>query len=137
MADRRQFLQSFLFLSAATVPGVLPAVSAARPAPYSDWRLERFVFDERFTAAVTRARRAARDGIPVSATSGDLMDLWYHELDLSWREAPMTLGGMTTRSDLFVLETFAADRCMRVAYRIPQAEPLVSWVITPRRQIVY
>jgi hypothetical protein len=136
MADRRQFLQSLLVLSAATVPGVLPMASAARRATRADWHLERFVFDERFPAAVTLARRAARDGIPLSATSGDLMDLWYHELDLRWRAAPMTLGGMTTRSDLFVLETFAADRGMRVAHRVPLSDSLVSWVIAPRRQIV-
>jgi hypothetical protein len=135
MADRRQFLQSFIVFSAATVPGVFPALAAERPVPLFDWPLERFVFDDRFGDAVELARRAAGDGVPVSAVSGNLMALWYHDFDLRWRQAPMTLGGVTTRSDLFILETFAADRRMRVAHRALHAEPLVSWVIAPRRRV--
>jgi hypothetical protein len=80
-------------------------------------RLERFVFDNRFAAAVELARHVADHGIPLAETSGDLSDLWYHELDLRWKQAPMALAGMTTRGGLFVLETLAADHRMGVVYR--------------------
>src|SRR5690606_26461072 len=48
---------------------------------------------------------------------GDLTALWYDDLDLAWKRGPMTLAGVTTGHGLFVLETLAADRGMRVVYR--------------------
>ena len=45
------------------------------------------------------------------------MTLWYDELDLAWRKAPMALAGVTLVETLFVLETFALDRNMHVVYR--------------------
>jgi hypothetical protein len=45
------------------------------------------------------------------------MTLWYDELDLAWRKAPMALAGVTLVEALFVLETFALDRNMHVVYR--------------------
>jgi len=92
---------------------LLPADSA-RAAPL---RFERFVFDSRFPAPVQAARLAVARGIALAETAGDLTSLWYHELDLRWQRAPMTLAGLTTKGALFVLETFAADRGMRVLYR--------------------
>jgi len=50
----------------------------------------------------------------------------------------MTLAGVTTGSGLFVLETLAADRGMRVIERVElpadaaRAEPLYAWTIAPR-----
>ena len=74
----------------------------------------------------------------MAAFDGDLTRLWYERLDLSWKRAPMTLGGVTTAGGLFVLETLAADRGMRVIERVelPRTgagdEPLHSWLIAPR-----
>jgi hypothetical protein len=115
VTSRREFLRSGLAVSAAFVSSLtlLPA-NAAQAAPL---RLERFVFDSRFAAAVQAARLAAARGIVLAETAGDLTNLWYHDLDLRWRRAPMTLAGITTKGALFVLETFAADRGMRVLYR--------------------
>jgi hypothetical protein len=45
------------------------------------------------------------------------MRLWYDELDLAWRKAPMALAGVTLENALFVLETFALDRGMHVVNR--------------------
>ena len=117
MANRRQFIQSGFALSALSLTGI-PAVSARTVASeLPSLRLERFVFDSRFAPAVELARHAAHDGIPLAEMSGDLMDLWYDELDLRWKKGPMALAGMTTRGGLFVLETLAADHRMRVVYR--------------------
>jgi hypothetical protein len=79
--------------------------------------LERFVFDERFPEAVATAAQASRQGVELAAISGDLTDLWYRHFDLQWKRAPMALAGMTDWHGLFVLETLAADRRMRVVYR--------------------
>jgi hypothetical protein len=75
------------------------------------------VFDGRFTEATQIAQYAAREGIALAETSGDLTDLWYDHLDLRWKKSPTALAGMTTQRGLFVLETLAADRGMKVVYR--------------------
>jgi hypothetical protein len=63
------------------------------------------------------AQAVGQQGIALSPIADDLMTLWYDELDLHWQQAPMTLGGVTMPEALFVLETFALDRGMRVVYR--------------------
>ena len=117
MASRRQFIQSGLALSAVSLTGI-PAFALRAGEPHvPSLRIERFVFDARFAAAVELARHAARHGMPLAETSGDLTDLWYNDFDLRWKQAPMALAGMTTRGGLFVLETLAADHRMLVVYR--------------------
>jgi hypothetical protein len=80
-------------------------------------QLERFVFDTRFAEAFDAAGEIERHGVVLAPITGDLMEFWYDELDLLWKERPMTLAGVATEDALFVLETFAQDRGMRVAYR--------------------
>ena len=117
MASRRQFIQSGLALSAVSLTGI-PAFAPRAGEPHvPSLRIERFVFDARFAAAVELARHAARHGMPLAETSGDLTDLWYHDFDPRWKQAPMALAGMTTRGGLFVLETLAADHRMLVVYQ--------------------
>jgi hypothetical protein len=117
------------FAASAAFAGALPALSSAAECVvpelgrtgevrgFSALRLERFVYDERFAEAAAAARCAAAHGVALAAVTADVTSLWYHDLDLRWRRAPMTLGGVTTRGALFVLETLAADRGMRVLYR--------------------
>jgi hypothetical protein len=116
VASRRQFLRSSLACSALTS---LPAFALAEPAravsPANT--LERFVVDVRFAAARAVARPCACSGVRQSEVRGDLTPLWYDDLDLRWRMRPMTLAGATTPDALFVLETLAMDRGMRVVYR--------------------
>lgn len=154
MTNRRQFLLSGLAASAATAAAlsILPAGAKTAQTPAAiatvarSLNLERFVFDNRFAESVEAARIAAARGIEVAETAGDLTSLWYHDLDLRWRRAPMALAGMTTRGNLFVLETLAADRGMRVLSRrehgvaqatdgVSRAEPLFSWIIAPRSAV--
>ena len=71
----------------------------------------------RFTESAAIAEHAERLGVRLSPIADDLMSLWYDELDLAWRKAPMALGGVTLADALFVLETFARDRDMHVVYR--------------------
>jgi hypothetical protein len=80
-------------------------------------KLERFIFDTRFAEAFDVAGSVEKLGVPLAPVADDLMEFWYDELDLRWKEGPMALGGVTTEEALFVLETFAQDRAMRVVYR--------------------
>lgn len=142
MANRRQVLVSGAALSGvALLPLSLQAAANDLLAP----GVELFVFDTRFDDAVALAQLAAEQGIPLAETSGDLMELWYDNLDLRWKEAPMLLSGVTTAKALFVLETLAADHRMMVVHRTGHSEltdthyapigdtTLVSWIIAPKR----
>ena len=114
MANRRDVLRA---------GAVLPAVSLAA-APFASvarrgravLSLERFVFDVRFAESGAIAEHVEHAAFAL-AVADDLMTLWYDELDLAWRKAPMALAGVTLADTLFVLETFALDRGMHVVYR--------------------
>ncbi len=116
MIDRRKLLQSGVAVSAAAVsPSVLMAgadgiaPSALRPA--------RFIVDTRFRESIVTGRAASIAGLNVVEVSGDMSRLWYDDLDLAWRQSPMVLAGVTGPDGLFVLETLASDRGMRVVFR--------------------
>jgi hypothetical protein len=115
MSNRRDVLRSAAVLPAlswATVPWL-----GARAAEAPALALERFVFDVRFAEAGAVAAEIERRGVQLAPIADDLMTLWYDELDLKWRKAPMALAGVTLTETLFVLETFALDRGMHVVYR--------------------
>jgi hypothetical protein len=118
MANRRQFIASGLALSAVSSRAIsalsaTPGTTEATPF----LRLERFVVDNRFAEAVEMGRPLASRGTPVSEFAGDLTGLWLDDLDARWKKEPAALAGITTGHGLFVLETLAADRGMRVVYR--------------------
>jgi hypothetical protein len=135
--NRRQVLKSAAAVSAAAA-GALSLRASAAASRESSQPVDLFVFDRRFADARVAAARRAADGVATAAFDGDLTNLWYDQLDLQWRRAPMTLAGVTTESGLFVLETLAVDRGMRVIERTqlsaqtPGGESLYSWTIAPR-----
>jgi hypothetical protein len=100
-------------LSFAAAP-FASAVAAVAPSVLA---LERFIFDVRFAEPVAIAEVIEQRGVRLAPIADDLMTLWYDELDLAWRKAPMALAGVTLAETLFVLETFALDRGMHVVYR--------------------
>jgi hypothetical protein len=112
LANRREVLRAV-----ATLPFVAAPLANALGAGTASLQLERFVFDVRFAESGAIAAHMERLGVPLAPTADDLMSLWYDELDLAWREAPMALAGVTLADALFVLETFALDRGMHVVYR--------------------
>jgi hypothetical protein len=112
---RRDVLRSATALPAMTLT-MRPFVSTLAAAQ-STLALERFVFDVRFAEPGAVAEHLKSRGIALSPIADDLMTLWYDELDLAWRKAPMALAGVTLVETLFVLETFALDRGMHVVYR--------------------
>jgi hypothetical protein len=116
MPNRREVLcagAALPALSFITTP-LAGAFAAESPAMLT---LERFVFDVRFAESGAIAEHIEKRGVPLAPIADDLMTLWYDELDLAWRKAPMALAGVTLTEALFVLETFALDRNMHVVYR--------------------
>lgn len=134
MTTRRQFAKAAV--AAAAVPLASLVLTDRQAVLPSGVVLERFVYDSRFAAAAAFAAEAERGGTPLAAFAGDLTELWYGELDLAWRRKPETLGGATTERGLFVLETLALDRRMRVVERVERGsvgeERLFTWIIAPR-----
>jgi hypothetical protein len=115
MANRRDLLKAGALLPAASLAAA--PLGRALGAPGQSLSLERFVFDVRFAESGAIAEHVERLGVPLAPIADDLMTLWYDELDLKWRTAPMALAGVTLADALFVLETFALDRGMHVVYR--------------------
>jgi hypothetical protein len=112
MTNRRELLRG-----AAALPVVATPFARVLAAARESLVLERFVFDVRFAESGAIAEHVGRLGIALSPVADDLMTLWYDDLDLKWRKAPMALAGVTLEDALFVLETFALDRGMHVVYR--------------------
>jgi hypothetical protein len=112
--NRRDVLRAGATLPALSF-AALPFALAGTESPVLN--LERFVFDVRFAAAGAIAERLEQHGVKLAPFADDLMTLWYDELDLAWRKAPMAVAGVTLVEALFVLETFALDRHMHVVYR--------------------
>jgi hypothetical protein len=112
MMNRRDVLRG-----AAALPLVAAPFGTARAASAQLLSLERLVYDVRFAESGAIAAHAEGLGLRLSPIADDLMSLWYDELDLAWRKAPMAFAGVTLADALFVLETFALDRNMHVVYR--------------------
>ena len=115
MLNRRDLLRGAATLPALALTPVPFDAALGASAPVLE--LERFVFDVRFAEAGAMAEHMKRLGVRLSPVADDLMTLWYDDLDLKWRKAPMALAGVTLEDALFVLETFALDRGMHVVYR--------------------
>jgi hypothetical protein len=128
MSTRREFLQG------SVVAAALPFVSAAgieRP-PLATSPIYKVIFDERFAASVAFANQARLDGLPVHGIRGDITALWFHDLDLRWKQGPAAIAGMTDANALFCLDLLARDKGMHVASREERPGGLVAWVIEPR-----
>lgn len=116
MTNRRDILRAVPALPAVSIAATPFGVAFAAD-QHRVLGLERFVFDVRFAESGTIAEHVKELGVRLSPVADDLMTLWYDELDLAWRKAPMALAGVTLEDALFVLETFALDRGMHVVYR--------------------
>jgi hypothetical protein len=123
MTTRRQFIEGTLAagIATATVTGVATTLGLNADGG-SYLRLERVVFDERFTDARAFAAVAQRRSVATSAIDGSIHDLWYHDLYYRWRDEKSPIAGITDHRALFLLEMMAADAGMRVVHRIHHHE---------------
>lgn len=128
MPDRRELLKAGL------VGSILPAgalTSTARAAP--PLTVQRAVYDERFEEGRAFGREAEARGWPARAIRGDVTQVWFHDLDLLWKQRPAPVAGVTARDSLFCLERLAWDANLRVVSREEiKGTPLISWLIAPR-----
>jgi hypothetical protein len=86
---------------------------------YNDWYAQARAFAAAFP-----------EGTRVLAVEGDAGKLWYERLrGLLATEGARRIAGMTTHTDLLILETLARSKGLRVRRRNP-AGRLVSWVLT-------
>jgi hypothetical protein len=115
MANRREFLQAGI--AASVLPMAASAGEAAPLAPPRALTFYKVVFDERFPASVAFAREMERLGAPIHGITGDMTDLWFHDLFHRWSKGPAAIAGMTAHGPLFCLERLAWDQGMRVVYR--------------------
>ena len=117
MANRREFIQTGMAVTAAaSVAG--PSAQAAMAAPAAQpHRIHKVIYDGRFAEPVQFARAAEALGLQAHAISGDMTALWYEELDGLWRKEPMAIAGMTPHGPMFCFEMLARDRGMRLVYQ--------------------
>ncbi len=111
--------------SGTLAPGVVPYYKA--------------IFDERFEATRQFAAAASARSIPTAAIRGDVTSLFFNDLDLRWRQGPISLIGLTTPESLFCLDLLARDRRMRLTTCV--ADPGVEAVLSlldeaPRHRIL-
>jgi len=97
-----------------------PAVPAVDVVVYNDW------YPSAHTFAADLARRGAR-ALPVQ---GDAGRLWYDTLRGLVASGSRRIAGMTTHTDLLIIETLARDAGLKVRRRSSVGGArLVSWVL--------
>ncbi len=131
MASRRDVITTGL--AGAVLP--LAPLTQARAATGRAPVIHRAIYDERFDAGRAFALEAGRRGWQAVAIRGDVTDVWFHHLDLHWKQGPSAIAGVTQQNSLFVLERLAWDAGLRVTARAElKGGDLVSWIISPARR---
>ena len=104
----------------STVPPARSAPSDFDVVVYNDW----------FPPATAFAVDLARRGVLSLAVQGDAGKLWYDTLRGVVAGGSRRIAGMTTHTDLLILETLARDQQLKVRRRNSVGGArLVSWVL--------
>jgi len=122
------------FVKGAGATVVIAAVSSVTPPPAeagygAALPFDVAVYNEWFPQARTFAARLSEQGTRVLSVTGDAGRLWYDTLRVLVAQDHRRIAGLTTHTDLFILETLARDTQLRVSQRI-DAGRLVSWVLS-------
>ncbi len=119
MASRREFLQ--IGVAALALPisarAGLASAKSGRTNQFAPTPLYKVIFDQRFASSRAFAGELKRLGAPIYGITGDITDLWFHDLDARWKREPIGIAGLTEHGPLFCLERLAWDHGMRVVYR--------------------
>ena len=86
------------------------------------------VYNDWFAQAHAFAARFSELGIRTLPVSGDAGTLWYGTLRGLIGDGHRRIAGLTTHTDLLILETLAREKGLRVSQR-ENAGRLVSWVL--------
>ena len=114
---KREFVKAGVALS--VVPGVL-LVNQERA------RFDVVVYNEWFPEARELARMPGVTALPIQ---GDAGKLWYGPLRARIDAGARRIAGLTTHTDLLILETLARESGLKVRQRNSQTR-LVSWVMS-------
>lgn len=110
---------------AATLRAAAPSADAGCGAALA---FDVVIYNEWFPQARTFADARAAQGARVLPVAGDAGRLWYDTLRALVSQGHRRIAGMTTHTDLLILETLARDTRLRVSQR-ESAGRLVSWVL--------
>ena len=127
---KRELVKVGVALSVAGVTGaaMLPAPPAAGSQSLDALAAPPlFVYNDWFPEALDRARSLIR--VTTLPIEGDAGSLWYGKLRMLVEKGGRHIAGLTTHTDLLILETLARDAGLKVRERNPQGR-LVSWVMS-------
>jgi hypothetical protein len=112
--------------SGAVRPGRAP--TAGEPAlPGKEFDV--VVYNDWFPQACAFADQHSEQGVRTLPVAGDAGRLWYGTLRALTKNGHRRIAGMTTHTDLLILETLGREQGLRVSQR-NGAGRLVSWVLT-------
>src|SRR5690242_13995360 len=92
-------------------------------------RYDLVVYNDWFPQARAFATQHAEQGVRILPVAGDAGHLWYRTLRALINDGHRRIAGLTTHTDLLILETLAREQGLRVSQRAG-AGRLVSWVLT-------
>jgi hypothetical protein len=120
MLTKREFVKQAAAVVTAAVAVPALAKETFDVVVYNDWHPQAHAF------AADLAKRGARK----FAVQGDAGKLWYDTLRGLASQGSRRIAGMTTHTDLLILETLARDQGLRVRRRSNlNGTRLVSWVL--------
>ena len=115
--------------AAGIVVGLADDSAAANTLPLTRLGFDVVVYNDLYREARAFAGALAAQNPRMLAIAGDPGRLWYGTLRSLVAGGSRRLAGMTTHTDLLILETLARDQGLKVRYRA-RAQRLVSWVLT-------
>ena len=113
------------FVKAAAAAVALAATASRASGPS---RFDAIVYNDWFPQARAFAEGLAAESVYVLPVGGDAGRLWYDTLRALVNQGHRRIAGMTTHTDLLILETLVRDTGLRVSQR-ESAGRLVSWVL--------
>jgi hypothetical protein len=110
---------------------LVPPVGASLAPPSADpAAFDVAAYNDLFPQARTFAAELSERGVRTLAVDGDAGRLWYETLRGLVDGGARRIAGMTTHTDLLILETLARDKGLRIRQRNPVGGArLVSWVL--------
>ncbi len=124
MLTKRDLVKQVAAVVTATAAVVIPARAAQSSydvVVFNNWHPKARVF----------AADLSAQGVRTLAVNGDAGRLWYDTLRGLVGGRPCRIAGMTTHTDLLILETLARDQGLRVRRRSNlNGTRLVAWVLT-------
>ena len=139
MWTKRDFVKGAAAVTAGVVMPMRGAVSSVREASIAPPELaaapvsavDVVVYNDWYPTAHAFAADFARRGARALPLQGDAGKLWYDTLRGLVAGGSRRIAGMTTHTDLFILETLARDHGLKVRHRNSDGGArLVSWVLT-------